>query len=142
MCGKQAGRAASTPCGGRSPAKPIQGNASETITRTDAATVVINAKGIGSARRGVLPVTPTTGLSSTRGATYPLSLNSGDRLALIGANGVGKTMLLRVMAGIYEPVARTVSVRGRIRASMGSHQLSSQHAPIRGIISRATYLSQ
>jgi ABC-type polysaccharide/polyol phosphate transport system ATPase subunit len=43
-----------------------------------------------------------------------LSLDSGDRLALIGTNGAGKTTLLRVMAGVYEPVAGAVSVQGRI----------------------------
>lgn len=43
-----------------------------------------------------------------------LSLSRGDRLALIGSNGAGKTTLLRVMAGIYEPVAGAVTVRGRI----------------------------
>lgn len=42
------------------------------------------------------------------------SLDRGDRLALIGANGAGKTTLLRVMAGIYEPVAGAVQIRGRI----------------------------
>ena len=42
------------------------------------------------------------------------SLVRGDRLALIGANGAGKTTLLRVMAGIYEPFAGTVHVRGRV----------------------------
>ena len=43
-----------------------------------------------------------------------LSLDKGDRLALIGANGAGKTTLLRVMAGIYEPFAGTVQIHGRI----------------------------
>lgn len=43
-----------------------------------------------------------------------LSLESGDRLALIGSNGAGKTTLLRVMAGIYEPTCGHVAIHGRI----------------------------
>jgi ABC-2 type transport system ATP-binding protein/lipopolysaccharide transport system ATP-binding protein len=38
----------------------------------------------------------------------------GDRVALIGRNGAGKTTLLRVMAGIYEPIAGTAMIEGRI----------------------------
>jgi ABC-2 type transport system ATP-binding protein/lipopolysaccharide transport system ATP-binding protein len=38
-----------------------------------------------------------------------LSIEHGDRVALIGHNGAGKTTLLRVLAGIYIPV------RGRVR---------------------------
>lgn len=43
-----------------------------------------------------------------------LSLNVGDRVALIGHNGAGKTTLLRVMAGIYEPAIGEAIIRGRI----------------------------
>lgn len=42
------------------------------------------------------------------------SLDHGDRLGLVGHNGAGKTTLLRVMAGVYEPMAGRVRVRGRI----------------------------
>jgi ABC-2 type transport system ATP-binding protein len=43
-----------------------------------------------------------------------LSLGNGDRLGLVGRNGAGKSTLLRVMSGIYEPVAGSVRVTGRI----------------------------
>jgi ABC-type polysaccharide/polyol phosphate transport system ATPase subunit len=42
------------------------------------------------------------------------SLNAGDRLALIGANGAGKTTALRTIAGIFEPIHGKVIARGRI----------------------------
>src|SRR5947209_5706709 len=45
-----------------------------------------------------------------------LRLESGDRLGLVGNNGSGKTTLLRVLAGIYEPVAGRLRVRGSLNA--------------------------
>lgn len=41
-------------------------------------------------------------------------LNQGDRLALIGHNGAGKSSLLKVLAKIYEPTQGKISVQGRI----------------------------
>lgn len=43
-----------------------------------------------------------------------LTLEHGDRVALIGANGAGKSTLLRVLAGIYEPVRGRVQCDGRV----------------------------
>ena len=43
-------------------------------------------------------------------------LECGDRLGLIGGNGAGKTTLLRTLAGIYEPQAGRVQVRGSLNA--------------------------
>lgn len=42
-----------------------------------------------------------------------LTLREGDRLALLGHNGAGKTTILRVMAGIYQPTGGTIESRGR-----------------------------
>jgi lipopolysaccharide transport system ATP-binding protein len=44
------------------------------------------------------------------------TLQSGDRLGLIGSNGAGKTTLLRTLAGIYEPVIGRVRVQGSLNA--------------------------
>lgn len=43
-----------------------------------------------------------------------LEFRSGDRVALVGHNGAGKTSLLRIIAGIYEPSAGHVAVQGRV----------------------------
>jgi ABC-type polysaccharide/polyol phosphate transport system ATPase subunit len=40
----------------------------------------------------------------------------GDRVALVGVNGAGKTSLLRCIAGIYRPTSGALEVRGRVRA--------------------------
>lgn len=45
------------------------------------------------------------------------SLKSGDRLALLGVNGSGKSSLLRVLAGIYKPTRGSCEVKGKV-ASM------------------------
>lgn len=44
-------------------------------------------------------------------------MREGERIGLVGHNGSGKTTLLRALAGIYEPTAGSVEVRGRV-ASM------------------------
>jgi lipopolysaccharide transport system ATP-binding protein len=44
------------------------------------------------------------------------TLNSGDRLGLVGTNGAGKTTLLRTLAGIYEPVMGRLRVQGSLNA--------------------------
>jgi ABC-type polysaccharide/polyol phosphate transport system ATPase subunit len=58
-----------------------------------------------------------------------IDLSSGDRLALIGHNGSGKSSLLRVLAGIYHPCAGTVAsssnVSGIFNMSLGFRQEAS-----------------
>jgi lipopolysaccharide transport system ATP-binding protein len=43
-----------------------------------------------------------------------LELKDGDRLGLVGHNGAGKTSLLRVLAGVYEPTGGWISVEGSV----------------------------
>lgn len=49
-----------------------------------------------------------------------LTLSQGDRLAVLGHNGAGKTSLMRTMAGIYEPSSGTCSISGRVSALFSS----------------------
>ena len=43
-----------------------------------------------------------------------LSIQDGERLAVIGHNGAGKSTFLRMVSGIYHPTSGKVSVEGRI----------------------------
>ena len=41
-----------------------------------------------------------------------LSIDKGEIVALFGPSGTGKTVLLRLLAGIYAPDAGTIALRG------------------------------
>jgi len=41
-------------------------------------------------------------------------LNDGDSLGLVGHNGAGKTTMLRLISGIYEPTVGQVTVQGKL----------------------------
>ncbi len=43
-----------------------------------------------------------------------LSVAAGDRIAVVGPNGVGKSTLLRVLAGLVQPDAGTVTTAGTV----------------------------
>lgn len=43
-----------------------------------------------------------------------LSIQDGDRLAIIGHNGAGKSTLLKMIAGIYPPTSGILKTEGRI----------------------------
>jgi ABC-type polysaccharide/polyol phosphate transport system ATPase subunit len=49
-----------------------------------------------------------------------LSVEHGERIAVIGANGAGKSTLLRVMAGIYPPVSGAVTIEGIVGALLST----------------------
>jgi len=50
-----------------------------------------------------------------------LDLAAGTRLGLLGANGAGKTSLLRLLAGIYEPTRGEISRSGKILTLFDLH---------------------
>lgn len=53
-----------------------------------------------------------------------LDIAEGERIALVGNNGAGKSSLLRLIAGIARPTAGTVSVLGQDTRSVSLEQLS------------------
>jgi iron(III) transport system ATP-binding protein len=51
---------------------------------------------------------------------FSLSVREGELLTLLGPSGCGKTTTLRLVAGLDEPTAGTVSVAGRVVAGDGT----------------------
>ena len=49
-------------------------------------------------------------------AGVSLSAKPGEKIGLIGHNGAGKSSLLRVIAGVYEPAYGKVRVKGGVQA--------------------------
>jgi ABC-type polysaccharide/polyol phosphate transport system ATPase subunit len=47
---------------------------------------------------------------------FNLTVRRGESIALVGPNGCGKSTVLRLIAGIYEPTAGSVSTFGRVVA--------------------------
>lgn len=43
-----------------------------------------------------------------------LTLNDGDRVGIIGHNGAGKSTMLRVLAGIYQPSQGLIAIKGHV----------------------------
>ncbi len=83
---------------------PIYG----TINRSLKGTVMATATGgrIAPASRNVAIVQALKDIN--------LTISGGDRVGLVGHNGSGKTSLLRMLAGIYEPTSGLIEVRGRV----------------------------
>jgi len=70
-----------------------------------------------------VPLLQLRGLSLRLGPVWALRdlnlrLEAGDRLALVGANGSGKTSLLRVLNGLRPPSAGSLSWREPLRQAM------------------------
>ncbi|WP_227310510.1 ABC transporter ATP-binding protein [Acidisoma cellulosilyticum] len=55
-----------------------------------------------------------------------VKMDGGEIVAIVGANGVGKTTLMRTLAGLLQPVAGTITFAGRDVTRLGSHHLIRQ----------------
>ncbi|MFQ5742356.1 MAG: ABC transporter ATP-binding protein [Acidobacteriota bacterium] len=53
-----------------------------------------------------------------------LSVVAGERLAVLGASGVGKTTLLHLLGGLDRPDAGTITFRGRCLAELKEEELA------------------
>lgn len=56
------------------------------------------------------------GIMALKGVS--LSLKPGDRLAILGHNGAGKTSLIRVLAGLLPPSRGTAKIQGRTSVTL------------------------
>ncbi len=65
-----------------------------------------------------------------------LTLEAGEAMALTGPNGVGKTSLLRIVAGFLRPEAGTLSIAGDAEADLARRcQLVGSRDPLKAALS-------
>ena len=81
------------------------------------------------------PLLQATGLRRSFGERLvldgvDLTLAEGETIAVIGPNGVGKTTLLRILAGLLRPSAGTVLLDGRRGAHGGPAESCRDRAPL------------
>lgn len=73
-----------------------------------------------------------------------LTVEKGEIVSLIGANGAGKTTILKTISGLVKPVAGCISFDGRGLCGMPAHEivgLGIQHVPEgRGVFANLTVL--
>ncbi|MGZ8496206.1 MAG: ATP-binding cassette domain-containing protein, partial [Candidatus Binatia bacterium] len=56
-------------------------------------------------------------------AGVSLEIRQGEMVALIGANGAGKSSFIRAIAGIERPITGSIAFAGRDIAALESHQI-------------------
>ncbi len=61
-------------------------------------------------------------------------VGDGERVALVGANGVGKTTLLRLIAGELAPTGGTISIDGRLGVMRQLVGMSGEHTTVRDLL--------
>ncbi|MCY1019516.1 ABC transporter ATP-binding protein [Pyxidicoccus sp. MSG2] len=100
-------------------------------------------------RRAFPPLLAVDGIKVHYGAIQALkgvslTVGKGEVVALIGANGAGKTSTLRAVSGMLKPSAGRITLEGKDTTSLKAHQLVPRgmaHAPEgRGVFPNLTVL--
>lgn len=89
----------------------------------------------------IRPRAGTTGTVIRAIENLTLDVEHGSRIGLIGHNGAGKSTILRVMAGIYEPTRGRVSIEGEVASLFDiGFGMDPEAAGWENIILRGMYL--
>lgn len=60
---------------------------------------------------------------------FDLEVGRGERVAIVGESGTGKTTLLRLIAGLERPDAGTIRIGGVDAAALGPHERGLGYVP-------------
>jgi putative ABC transport system ATP-binding protein len=69
-----------------------------------------------------------------------LSIERGERLALVGKSGSGKSTLLSLLAGLDRPDSGSISIDGRVMTSFKDKELTEFRATYMGIVFQQFHL--